>query len=156
MTDSFALRPATVEDIPHLLHHRRAMYDDMGHKDRAAMDKMAAASEEYFRKAVPSGRYRGWLALSADGSVIGGAGIVLSDWPGGPAEFKPQRAMILNVYVEPEFRRRGIARKLMETVIDWCRQQGFAHVGLHASDKGRSLYEAMGFKQTNEMRLSLT
>jgi GNAT superfamily N-acetyltransferase len=80
---------------------------------------------------------------------------VISAWPGGPKEFRPKRAMILNVFVDEEYRRRGIARALMEQTIAWCREDGFAFVGLHASDKGRPLYESMGFKPTNEMRLSL-
>jgi len=29
------------------------------------------------------------------------------------------------------------------------------HVTLHASDKGRPLYESLGFEATNEMRLKL-
>jgi len=48
-----------------------------------------------------------------------------------------RRATILNVYTDPAYRRRGIARALMETMIDWCRSEGFAHVTLHASDDGR-------------------
>jgi hypothetical protein len=40
-------------------------------------------------------------------------------------------------------------------MIDWCRTQGFMNVTLHASDKGRPLYESLGFEPTNEMRLDL-
>ena len=43
----------------------------------------------------------------------------------------------------------------METVVDWCRTEGFYTVSLHASHEGRSLYESMGFRDTNEMRLFL-
>jgi GNAT superfamily N-acetyltransferase len=64
--------------------------------------------------------------------------------------------MILNMYVEREHRRRGIARALMEKMIAWCRENGFVSVGLHASDEGRPLYEQLGFEATNEMRLKLT
>jgi hypothetical protein len=40
-------------------------------------------------------------------------------------------------------------------MIDWCRENGFINVGLHASDEGRPVYEQLGFKPTNEMRLEL-
>jgi hypothetical protein len=43
----------------------------------------------------------------------------------------------------------------METVIAWCRSQGFVSVALHASRDGRPLYEALGFEPGNEMRLPL-
>jgi GNAT superfamily N-acetyltransferase len=59
------------------------------------------------------------------------------------------------MYTEPEYRRRGLARKLMEIMIAWCKQEAFGSVLLHASDEGRPLYEALGFVATNEMRLKL-
>jgi GNAT superfamily N-acetyltransferase len=61
--------------------------------------------------------------------------------------------MILNVYTEPEFRRRGIARQIVVTILDWAQQRGLRTINLHASNEGRSLYEKLGFEATNEMRL---
>ena len=61
--------------------------------------------------------------------------------------------MILNVYTEPEFRKRGIARQVMVTILKWLKQRGFRGVNLHASAEGRPLYEELGFEATNEMRL---
>jgi len=43
----------------------------------------------------------------------------------------------------------------METIVEWCRGEGFGYVSLHASKDGRLLYETMGFQPTNEMRLYL-
>src|SRR5262249_6982495 len=95
------------------------------------------------------------LAESASNEVVGGAGIVISAWPGTLGQRTPRRAMILNMYVEPDFRRRGVARSLMNEMIHWCRENGFTQVGLHASDAGKALYEQLGFEPTNEMRLEL-
>jgi len=39
--------------------------------------------------------------------------------------------------------------------VDWCWQNGVPIVILHASTEGRPLYESMGFKPTNEMRIEL-
>ena len=76
-------------------------------------------------------------------------------WPGYPGENRGERAWILNMYTEPRARRRGIAKRLMEVMIEWCRARGFSAVSLHASEAGRPVYEAMGFVQTNEMRIKL-
>jgi hypothetical protein len=43
----------------------------------------------------------------------------------------------------------------MDTVLQWCRKNGIDTIVLHASPAGRSLYEAMGFTATNEMRLKV-
>jgi GNAT superfamily N-acetyltransferase len=65
-------------------------------------------------------------------------------------------AYLPNVYVDDEHRRRGLARRLTETVLAWCRERGMGRVVLHASDEGRSLYESLGFVASpREMRLVL-
>jgi hypothetical protein len=43
----------------------------------------------------------------------------------------------------------------MQTIIGWCKEEGFARVTLHASDDGRALYDSLGFEVSNEMRLNL-
>jgi GNAT superfamily N-acetyltransferase len=155
MSEEISIRLATVNDIPVLIHHRRMMWWDMGRQDVAALDRLNIAAQSYFSAAVADGSYRGFLAVTNDDKVVGGGGVVVSAWPGSFDQELPRRAMILNMYVEKAFRRRGIACALMEKMIAWCRAEQFAYVGLHASDEGRSLYEKLGFRATNEMRLEL-
>jgi GNAT superfamily N-acetyltransferase len=151
----FRIRAATFDDVPHIVHHRRAMYRDMGSGTDTQLDAVAVTAEAFLRHAIPSGQYRGWLAVMMDGRVAAGAGINIVPWPGAPHDPTSRRGWIQNVYTEPEFRRRGLARRLVETVVAWCRAEGFYTVSLHASDDGRALYESMGFRDTNEMRLVL-
>ena len=151
--DEILIRPATPADIPHVLHHRHQMFADIGRATSAELETMALTTAAYLREAMPAGRYRGWLAETAGGRVVAGAGIAIAAWPGSPDDPAPRRGWILNVYTEPEFRRRRIARRLMDTLIEWCRADGFHTVALHASEFGRPLYEQMGFVPTNEMRL---
>ncbi len=152
MSLAVAIRPATPDDIPEILRQRRGMYEDMDCKDAAALDAMVAACEPYLRKAIAEGSFRGWLAMSA-GRVVGGGAVVISPWPSHPYDLSCRRATILNLYVYPEFRRRGIAAGLMQTMIAWCRGEAFVTVTLHASKDGRTLYESLGFEPSNEMRL---
>jgi GNAT superfamily N-acetyltransferase len=152
---NFAIRPATAADIPEIIHHRRAMFEDMRDGDPASLDAMAAATGPYLLETMAQDSYRGWLAVTPDGRVAGGVGVLMQSSPPRPWEILSRRAYILNMYVYPEHRRKGIARRLMETSLDWCWSEGFKTVSLHASQFGRPLYEAMGFEQTNEMRLKL-
>ena len=59
------------------------------------------------------------------------------------------------MFTDAAHRRRGLARRLMETMLEWCRAEGMRFLYLHASDDGRPLYESLGFTPTNEMRLAL-
>jgi GNAT superfamily N-acetyltransferase len=151
----FHIRKAVLDDLDHLVHHRRAMFEDMGHRDPAVLNHVDNASRDYFRSALSAGSYHAWLAQDANARVIAGGGIVVADWPGYPGETLAKRAWILNMYTEPEARRHGIAKKLLEVMLDWCRSKGLRTVSLHASPVGRPLYQSLGFQPTNEMRITL-
>lgn len=142
-------------DVEHLVQHRLAMFEEMGTLKPGLRDEVQRASREYFSEAVAAGTYKGWLAEDAGGRIIAGGGLVIAAWPGYPGEKNSKRAWILNMYTEPEARRRGLAKRLLEVMIEWCRANGFRAVSLHASDAGRPLYESVGFEATNEMRLKI-
>jgi GNAT superfamily N-acetyltransferase len=63
-----------------------------------------------------------------------------------------REGLVLNVYVERAWRRRGVARRLMQEIFAWASEAGIVRIVLHASADGRALYEALGFVDTNEMR----
>jgi len=119
-----SIRRASAEDLTHILHHRLAMFEEMGFRDAAALNRVAAVSREYFTEALRAGAYLGWLAEDADRQVVGGGGIVVADWPGFPGEHHAKRAWILNMYTEPGARRSGVAKRLMQEMIAWCRREG--------------------------------
>jgi predicted GNAT family acetyltransferase len=62
--------------------------------------------------------------------------------------------LVVNVYTEAAWRRRGIARTLMKTAMEWSVARGYDRMVLHASDAARPLYASLGFAATNEMRWS--
>jgi ribosomal protein S18 acetylase RimI-like enzyme len=63
----------------------------------------------------------------------------------------------MDVYVLPEHRRRGHARRLTEATLAWLRAKGVVFARLVASEQARQarLYEKLGFTFANEMRLRL-
>jgi GNAT superfamily N-acetyltransferase len=144
----------TPADIEVVMHHRRSMFADMGSGDREALDGMEATSRPLFARALVDGSYRGWLAEEA-GRVVAGGGIIVLPYHSSPRDPRPRRAWIVNMYTERSHRRRGLARRLMEEMVRWCRARRMTAVYLHASDEGRALYESLGCTPTNEMSLRL-
>lgn len=153
MAEGIAIRRAAVEDARTIAIHRRAMFRDMGYHDKTALDLMMAKFLPWLEAKMVSGDYLAWLAVTAGDCVVAGAGLWLMDWPAHMLGSYGRRGNILNVYTEPEFRRRGLARRLIETALDWCRVNGVDLAILHASSEGRSLYESLGFQASNEMRI---
>jgi GNAT superfamily N-acetyltransferase len=116
---------------------------------------MLKTSRPFFDRRLSDGTYRAWLAEDPAKNVIAGGGLIIFDYHSSPSDPFPKRPIIVNMYTEPAFRRQGIARTLVRIMIDWCRNEGFGSVVLHASNDGRPLYEQLGFRPTNEMRLML-
>lgn len=146
---------ATVEDAPAIAHHRAAMFRDMKEVDDTGASVIENASIDHLASLIQAREYFGFLA-EFEGEVVGGGGVWLRQVLPRPGLLQGSiEAYVLNVYTEPEHRRGGVARAIMETIIDWSRGQRFARIALHASREGRPLYEDLGFELSNEYRLKL-
>lgn len=156
----YAVRDASILDIPLLARHRAAMFRDMGELVSGSEAALFRATETYLREAVPRGEYLAWVAHSIESppAIIGGVGVQLRPilpcpgTGGEELELGPE-AIVLNVYVEPPWRRRGVAERLMRVLLTALAERGIRRIVLHASADGRRLYERLGFKPTNEMQL---
>ena len=157
---AFSVRQADARDLPVLAYHRAAMFGDMGKLASHFEQTLRTATAEYLREALRRGEYLAWVAedTASPPAIIGGAGVQLRpilprpDRGDDELELGPE-AIVLNVYVEPAWRRRGVAEALMRTLLDALALRGIRRIVLHASAEGRRLYERLGFEPTNEMRL---
>ncbi|MEZ0325385.1 MAG: GNAT family N-acetyltransferase [Fimbriimonas sp.] len=59
----------------------------------------------------------------------------------------PNLAWVSNMYVKPEFRRQGIAKALLSTLLQDDARHGVEHSVLLASHTGAKLYPALGYEQ---------
>uniref|UniRef100_A0A7V4XSU5 GNAT family N-acetyltransferase n=1 Tax=Acidobacterium capsulatum TaxID=33075 RepID=A0A7V4XSU5_9BACT len=144
-------RSATVDDAAQITHHRRRMFVDAGRPDNAVLDRMADAHTPWVARMIEEGKYIGWLT-EEDGQIVASAGLLLLDWPPHPLDpVSTQRGYLLNVYVEPAFRRRKLASNLIELALAEARRRKIRVVSLHSTAEGRALYAANGFRPTNEM-----
>src|SRR6476469_10772029 len=122
------------------------MFTDMRVRlDAAALD---GAFRTWLTGTMAAGPYRAWLVETAGGEVAAGGGITIIPWPPGPQYAGDRLAFVYNVYTEPAHRRRGLARRIMDTIHDWCRGDGISSVALNASRDGKPLYESMGYAES--------
>lgn len=149
----YRIRHATVSDAPVIARHRVRMFQEMGELTPEEAVLVESASRARLIDQVGSGEYVGWLA-ETDGQVVAGAGVLLHQYY--PTRTNPRgrpTAYILNVYTEPGHRRQGLAQQLIAAILDWCRARDIPRASLHASQFGQSVYDRLGFRQTNEMRM---
>lgn len=61
-----------------------------------------------------------------------------------------KRAHIMNVYTNADYRRQGIARQMMNMLLDEAKERGVTYVSLDATENGRPLYKTLGFDENKE------
>ncbi|MCM1165449.1 MAG: GNAT family N-acetyltransferase [Lachnospiraceae bacterium] len=61
-----------------------------------------------------------------------------------------KRAHIMNVYVNAEHRRQGVARRMMNMLLGEAGERGVTYVSLDATEDGARLYKALGFEFSEE------
>lgn len=111
---------------------------------------------EFIDRARQELSYQAFVA-ELDGRVVGSVGcqlfaglypLILT------AEYR-KYGYIWGVYVEPKYRRKGIAKQLTNKAIEYLKSKNCTRAILHASPSGKPVYSALGFLPTNEMGLNL-
>ena len=151
---AYDFRPVTPADIELVCRHRHEMFKASGRSDEV-LAPMTDAFGAWLEPKLASGAYFGWIA-EADAAPVAGLGMMEIDWPPHPSHpGEGRRGYILNVFVEPEHRGRGLARSLMDLAIAEGRRRGLSYMILHATQMGRPMYEKLGWAQTAEMSITL-
>jgi GNAT superfamily N-acetyltransferase len=153
----YTVREASQADAPVLARQRRLMFDETRalHSEEEG-NLLEAAVLRYIVQAIPAGTFRSWI-VEHDGVIVAGGGLQLRTLIPRPGYvYGEPEGLIVSMWTEPEHRRRGLGRKIVDAILGWGRANGITRFTLHASDAGRPLYELYGFNATNEMRLSFS
>lgn len=136
-------RAATVADIEALAELRWQMATEY-QEGNVTREEYIAAFCESVRDELAQGRYQAWLA-EADGQPV--ACTVLIWWPMPPnvEDMHRRRGYVSSVYTHPDYRRLGLARRLMEMLVAQARELHIGKLLLSSSSMGRPLYLSMGF-----------
>ena len=100
--------------------------------------------------------YQAFIA-EVDGVAVGSTScqIFAGLYPLALVENYRKYGYIWGVYVEPAYRRKGIAGQLTNMAIAYLKSLDCTRVILHASPSGKPVYTFLGFSESNEMRLDL-
>jgi GNAT superfamily N-acetyltransferase len=151
----YAMRAACAQDSGIIAGHRAAMFRDMGQVPAEEHDTLLSAGKPWIARLLADCTYIGRL-IEHDGAIVAGGGIWLRELGPVPGCMRVGKwAHLVNVYVEREHRRRGLARRLVAELLAWCDANQMDHVTLAASDEGRALYESLGFIPTADMKLAV-
>jgi GNAT superfamily N-acetyltransferase len=142
----YRIRRATPADADALVHHRLAMFTDMGVSLDA--DALGQAFRAWLGRVMADGTYHAWLVQHRTDGIVAGGGMTIIPWPPGPRYLGDRLAFVYNVYTEPPHRGQGLARLVMAAIHEWCRGNGITSLALNASTFGKPLYDSLGYAVT--------
>lgn len=140
-------RTATKEDIDMLMSVRLEMLRKVNNlsDNYVFSDELIANIKRYFQE----GNQTTSIAL-ANGKVVACASISYIEVMPTFSHPTGNRAHLMNVYTNVDYRRQGVAHKLVQMLIDEAKIRGVTEISLDATDLGRPLYESLGFCASDE------
>ena len=110
---------------------------------------------DYYGRHLPDGSFVSYLALDGE-RIVGTSGISIMEkapWFSCPTG---RIGLISSMWTDIDYRRQGIARRLLSLVVDAAREQGCGTIWITASDMGVPFYGSFGFVHNgNFMQLKL-
>lgn len=104
--------------------------------------------KDYYRRHMADGTFISWIAVDDD-KIIGTSGISIVEKPPYFSCPSGKIGLLSSMFTDKEYRRKGIAKKLLSMVINEAREQGCGTVQITASDMGVLLYSDFGFTKNN-------
>lgn len=138
-------RIATIADMELLIRLRKQLLMDEGQILSSNIDQEL---KQFFTQQMTSHQLTQWL-VECEGEVIASGAIQFISFP--PSFFNTTgiRGYIMNMYTHPAYRKRGIAKRLMDLLIEEARIRKVHHIFLIASYMGKPLYKKYGFSEND-------
>ena len=118
-------------------------YETEGKRPPEGVD-LKAALEDFYHRHMADGTFVSWLAFDGD-KIIGTSGMSFVEKPPYFTCPTGRLGLLSSMYTDPNYRRMGIAKKLLDKVVNEARQYGCGSVWITASNMGVKLYTAYGF-----------
>lgn len=137
---------ATEKDLELLMQSRLEMLRAVNHlqSDYRFTDEFITCSMEYFKAANQT------TILAINEKVVGCATMCYIDMMPTFSHPTGKRGHVMNVFTNPQFRRQGIAFKMLGLLINDAKEKGVTEISLDATEVGRDLYKKHGFVESND------
>lgn len=143
-------RKASINDLDELVEIRIEMRNDREPKiDQNRYEQFVANTYEYFRRHLDDGSYISWIAKDND-KIVATSGLSFYSVPPTYDNISGNVAYLINMYTHKEYRKRGIATKLLDHLVAESASKECMKITMNASDMGMPLYEKYGFLHTKD------
>lgn len=143
-TMEIKIEKAAVNDLDALVAMRLDyLTEDYGSLTDGQMTKIRSSLPDYFRKHM---NHDLLVYVARQDSIVSCCFLLVTEKPANPSFISGRTGTVLNVYTKPEYRRQGIAGRLMRELLAEADKIGLDYVELKATDEGYRLYKSLGFE----------
>lgn len=145
-------RKLTVNDLEQFIDIRIQQLREEGAKEDI---DIKPALRDYYNRHLTDGTFVSWLAVDND-RIIGTSGMSFVEKPPYFSCPNGRIGLLSSMFTAKEYRRQGIAKELLDKVVNEAKAYGCSSVQITASDMGVLLYTDFGFeKNGNFMQYKL-
>lgn len=133
-------------DVETIVRLRHEFLADVRRLDvESVAEDLGPATDTFVRATLTAGVLHVWLA--EDGiEPLGIVAVLLHAVAPRPHDLHPYQGYIINMYVRPDARHRGLARALIDACVHSAPDLGIGRFVLRTTDEGRPLYHDQGFR----------
>ncbi|WP_160689367.1 GNAT family N-acetyltransferase [Clostridium sp. C2-6-12] len=140
------IRKAGINDIYELIKIRISyLKEDYGNISSEQIDQLKKQLKEYYINHID----KDMIAYIAEenNEIISSVFLVVIDKPANPTFISGKIGNILNVYTKTEYRKNGIAGKLLKLAVNEAREMKLSYLELKSTEAGFNLYKELGFEE---------
>ncbi|MCR5307612.1 MAG: GNAT family N-acetyltransferase [bacterium] len=138
-------RLANISDVDKLVELRINQLKDEGAIETLELKPYL---KEYYTTNLNNKSFISYLAIDND-EIIATSGLTITHKPPYYKCPTGKIGLLSSMYTNPNYRRQGIARHLLDLIIGIAKENGCGIIHITASDMGVKLYEAYGFSHNN-------
>ena len=148
MTQDFVVRRMSRGDIDAVVRLWKGTVEyHAGIDERLEVrDDAEQSFRRFLRRSIPASGDMLLLVADLGGEIAGFLIGVIRD--SAPVFVRSRHGYIMDIYVDPTFRRQGIGRRLVETALEWFASRGADNVRLMvaaANEAGIAFWKGIGF-----------
>jgi ribosomal protein S18 acetylase RimI-like enzyme len=151
VNEDFTIRPGRKEDAAETA--RLWMRSAEEHTAHDRVYQTAQGAEKTMRRFMADVANSGYSFLFVVAAGDRTVGFISGELRQGSPTFLPKTwASVDDVFVEPEYRNRGMGRALLQSVQSWARERGADGISLQvaaANSRGRKFYKDLGFREVS-------
>lgn len=146
---------ADISDLDAIINWRMEVLNEVFGTDavcRVGLDSLRQANIDYYKENLSNGNHVTCFS-NCDDEIIGCGGVCFQCELPSPDNPSGRCAYLMNIYVRPQYRGKGLGSKIVNWLIDEAKKRTVTKIYLETSQSGHKMYKSLGFVDMKDMMI---